>query len=592
MDKQNYRQIVVAIDFGTTYSGFGFAEANVIGESSIQVFRGWGRGQGFSFYKTPSCVLLNPDGSFCKFGHAAVETYTKALAKGDNKDFIYFERFKLILYNTKNLSKDTSLMAANGAVVKALDLFSVCLAYLGDKAMEYVNTSGQRGSRTYQPTDVQWVITVPAIWEPTAKEFMREAAYKAGLASPDDPDQLLIALEPEAASFYCRTLQMKDFLGESGDEFVNEGLASYIVIDNGGGTLDITVHEIQEDGTIHEIHCPAGGDIGGMHVDREFQRMLFTVFSEDFINKFRRDFPNDWQKIMNDFEIQKRAEQGVDSDEVSIVLPFNFVNAYSRDVGSDENINERLLTSYKNNEVTVSNGYLSLSLEVIRHFFEPVVEKTIDAIKSLLRQIRHNDVNTMFLVGGFSQALPLRKAFAQVFPDKRVLTPRDAELAIIKGAVMFAQSPDLLTTRIMAKTYGIDINEVFDASKHPEEKKTEICGIIYCEDIFDILVKEDEKVNIGEKRSFFFSPVHPEQTTATLRFFSTHNTKTQFVTDPGVIAENVGFQIITPDVTKGLRRNIELNIYFGGTEIKVTATDVASGTSAKAALRLVTKKLS
>lgn len=373
---------------------------------------------------------------------------------------------------------------------------------------------------------------------------------------------------------------------------MNEGLASYIVIDNGGGTLDITVHEIQEDGTIHEIHCPAGGDIGGMHVDREFQRMLFTVFSEDFINKFRRDFPNDWQKIMNDFEIQKRAEQGVDSDEVSIVLPFNFVNAYSRDVGSDENINERLLTSYKNNEVTVSNGYLSLSLEVIRHFFEPVVEKTIDAIKSLLRQIRHNDVNTMFLVGGFSQALPLRKAFAQVCPDKRVLTPRDAELAIIKGAVMFAQSPDLLTTRIMAKTYGIDINEVFDASKHPEEKKNEICGIIYCEDIFDILVKEDEKVNIGEKRSFFFSPVHPEQTTATLRFFSTHNTKTQFVTDPGVIAENVGFQIITPDVTKGLRRNIELNIYFGGTEIKVTATDVASGSSAKAALRLVTKKLS
>lgn len=101
MDKQKNRLITVAIDFGTTYSGFGFAEANVLGESSIQVFRGWGRGQGFSFYKTPTCVLLNPDGSFCKFGHAAVETYTKALAKGNNKDFIYLERFKLILYNTK-----------------------------------------------------------------------------------------------------------------------------------------------------------------------------------------------------------------------------------------------------------------------------------------------------------------------------------------------------------------------------------------------------------------------------------------------------------------------------------------------------------
>lgn len=584
------RSVTVAIDFGTTYSGFGFAEANVLGESGIQVFRGWGRGQGFSFYKTPTCVLLSPDGNFNKFGHAAVEAYAKHLAKGDNKDFIYFERFKLVLYNTKDLSKDTSMMASNGAVVKALDLFSVCLAYLGDKAMECINASGQR-AKTYESCDVQWVVTVPAIWEPTAKEFMREAAYKAGLASPDDPDQLLIALEPEAASFYCRTLQMKDFLGETGDESVNDGLASYVVIDNGGGTLDITVHEIQEDGTIREIHCPAGGQLGGMHVDREFQRMLMTVFGEDFINKFRRDFPNDWQKIMNDFEIQKRAEEGVDNDEVSIVLPFNFVNAYSRLIGSDDDINERLKAHYKNNEVNVSNGYLNLSLEVISGFFEPVVQKTADVIRSLLGQMEHANVNTMFLVGGFSQALPLRRAITQAFPEKRVLTPRDAELAIIKGAVMFAQAPDLLTTRVMAKTYGIDINEAFDSNKHPEDKKSDICGVSYCEDVFDVLVKEDEQVQVGEKRSFFFSPVHPEQTTASLRFFSTRNKNVQFVTDPGVMAENVAFQIVSPDVSKGLRRNIELNVYFGGTEIKVTATDVTSGSSAKAALRLVTKNL-
>ena len=68
-------------------------------------------------------------------------------------------------------------MAPNGAVVKALDLFSVCLEYLGDKAMECINASGQR-AKTYESCDVQWVVTVPAIWEPTAKEFMREAAYK------------------------------------------------------------------------------------------------------------------------------------------------------------------------------------------------------------------------------------------------------------------------------------------------------------------------------------------------------------------------------------------------------------------------------
>lgn len=44
----------------------------------------------------------------------------------------------------------------------------------------------------------------------------------------------------------------------------------------------------------------------------------------------------------------------------------------------------------------------------------------------------------------------------------------------------------------MVKIYGIDINEIFDLSKYLDEKKIDICGVSYCEDVFDILVKEDE----------------------------------------------------------------------------------------------------
>ena len=56
--------------------------------------------------------------------------------------------------------------------------------------------------------DVRWVITVPAIWRSAAKQLMREAAYAAGMASPTLPQQLLISLEPEAASLFCRQLKV------------------------------------------------------------------------------------------------------------------------------------------------------------------------------------------------------------------------------------------------------------------------------------------------------------------------------------------------------------------------------------------------
>jgi len=41
---------------------------------------------------------------------------------------------------------------------------------------------------------------------------MRQAAYEAGLGSDRLPQQILIALEPEAASLFCRQLKVNSIL--------------------------------------------------------------------------------------------------------------------------------------------------------------------------------------------------------------------------------------------------------------------------------------------------------------------------------------------------------------------------------------------
>jgi molecular chaperone DnaK (HSP70) len=50
---------------------------------------------------------------------------------------------------------------------------------------------------------------------------------------------LILALEPEAASLCCRQ-NKKELKFEKG--------TIYMVVDNGGGTVDIAVHEIDESG--------------------------------------------------------------------------------------------------------------------------------------------------------------------------------------------------------------------------------------------------------------------------------------------------------------------------------------------------------
>ena len=63
--------------------------------------------------------------------------------------------------------------------MEAMKVFSESLRYLKDHALNMVkeHTSG----RKFSASDVTWVLTVPAIWNPAAKQFMREAAIQVSL---------------------------------------------------------------------------------------------------------------------------------------------------------------------------------------------------------------------------------------------------------------------------------------------------------------------------------------------------------------------------------------------------------------------------
>lgn len=66
------------------------------------------------------------------------------------------------------------IKAANGKSMKALKVFTEALRYLKDDALKTIaeNTAGGK----FIASDFTWVLTVPAIWDLSAKQFMREAA--------------------------------------------------------------------------------------------------------------------------------------------------------------------------------------------------------------------------------------------------------------------------------------------------------------------------------------------------------------------------------------------------------------------------------
>ncbi|CAH1263872.1 HSPA12A [Branchiostoma lanceolatum] len=404
---------------------------------------------------------------------------------------------------------------------------------------------------------------------------MREAAYKAGIASRNHRHRLLIALEPEAASLFCRQLPVSRFRRDTGNTALlqMEPQERYMVVDCGGGTVDVTVHEVRDDGSVRELHRPTGGPWGGTNVDSNFSNLLDQIFGQKFMNVYKHRFPQENVQLMADFEMKKRS--GTDA---SVHLYYSFVTFLKETLAI--NIADKVSNSSVEG-VRFSNGLLRMSREAMHSLFEPVLDQITAHIRSLLASPKVTNIKTIFLVGGFADSPLLWEAVAGAVSDieVRVLVPEEASLAVIKGAVLFGRNPDAIQERVSARTYGARSMTEFKEWVHPPEKKVVAHGLALATDIFNRFVGVDEVVGLHYSRSINFRAVRDNQRSATVYLFSTSDRNPKFTTDHGMsLCGRV--HVDMPDTRGGRERIIEVKFTFGGTEIDVQAEDITSHTRA------------
>lgn len=83
--------------------------------------------------------------------------------------------FFFLTISLQDLHKDVEIKAANGKALRAVTVFAHALKFFKDHVLEEL--SDQSATKILEE-DIQWVLTVPAIWKAPAKQFMRTAAYE------------------------------------------------------------------------------------------------------------------------------------------------------------------------------------------------------------------------------------------------------------------------------------------------------------------------------------------------------------------------------------------------------------------------------
>ncbi|NXO79022.1 HS12A protein, partial [Sitta europaea] len=610
--------VVVAIDFGTTSSGYAYSFTKE--PECIHVMRRWEGGDpGVSNQKTPTTILLTPERKFHSFGYAARDFYHD-LDPTESKHWLYFEKFKMKLHTTGNLTMETDLTAANGKKVKALEIFAYALQFFKEQALKELS---DQGGSDFENTEVRWVITVPAIWKQPAKQFMRQAAYKAGMASPDNPEQLIIALEPEAASIYCRKLRLHQMIDLSsrapvngyspsdtigtgftqGKEHVRRNRQSrtfmvenvigeiwseleegdrYIVVDSGGGTVDMTVHQIRlPEGHLKELYKATGGPYGSLGVDYEFEKLLCKIFGEDFIEQFKIKRPAAWVDLMIAFESRKRAAAPDRTNPLNITLPFSFIDYYKKFRG--HSVEHALRKSNVDFVKWSSQGMLRMSPDAMNALFKPTIDQIVEHLSEVFDKPEVTNVKFLFLVGGFAESPLLQQAVQSAFGSRcRVIIPQDVGLTILKGAVLFGLDPAVIKVRRSPLTYGVGVLNRFVEGKHPAEKLLVKDGTRWCTDVFDKFISADQSVALGETVTRSYTPAKPSQLVIVINIYSSEQDNVSFITEPGVKkCGTLRLDLTGTDASVPNRREIKTLMQFGDTEIKAMAVDVATSKSVK-----------
>ncbi|XP_052076768.1 heat shock 70 kDa protein 12A-like [Mytilus californianus] len=417
---------------------------------------------------------------------------------------------------------------------------------------------------------IHWVLTVPAIWSLIAKQFMRDAAEQAGIAS----NQLSLALEPEvAAMHYIRNSNVSQGT-EDGEPVLNDG-DKYIVLDQGGGTTDISVHEVVGNNCVKEIYQSCGGNWGGSTVSEEIFKFISNYFGQNVIKCFVENSATEYFELIHNIELVKKRISD-SSSKVTIRLPASLLHAYEH----EKSLSTVPYAAHANYQhVELLRDKLRIPYEIACSFYRPSIRRVTNELEFLLSKEEFSDVKIVLAVGGFSQSNVLKNAITEkVGPYVKVVVPEDPEVAVLKGAVLYGFQPEMVTARIAKFTYGVAVKKVSFKDKGVHYHRMFVNAQ---SDEFDIHVKKGQMLNFGDflDEHLYFCEVNEHK--VCFHFFSTNDINPDFTTSQNCTMIGILCVDVEPLESKEILLSVKINA--SETDFRASVTNDQTGRECKAA---------
>ena len=553
-------RVVAAIDFGTYATGFAWAykrRDRPLVPEAINLYDAW-PGAAVPYHKNLTALLLDEVGEVADWGYRANNRHMQERAG----QHTYHVRFKMGLlrdaapatWNPAGLDAP-----ASGAQTPGYPPEYLVTQYLKSFCEHALNEVLTRSK--VRQDEILWCLTVPAIWRDQERRLMRECAEQAGL--PKSPERLLIAVEPEVAALYAR---------QAGEAELNEPGSRFMVVDAGGGTVDLTAYEVAPAG-LTEIGLSTGGKHGATYADAYLvDEILADRVGPEVLSTIIRESPELLHKVTAQWELVKRT---FDPDQTYPVV-LDISAPMLKLISAAEGARARLARA----QGGVDDQFV-LTPKEVKQAFDHTIGPLLDLVREQLKTVGPKSVSQILLVGGFAQSRYLQERMRKAFDGKRmqVVVPTTPASAILLGAVFYANDPTLIRGRTTKLTYGIAFAEFFERGIDPPASLTiRYDGQELCSDRFKAFVRAGDVVEPGTRVPVRAYPIIAGQRSMGLKVVVTEEKTPRYVTDEG--CRELG--VVTVDMSQTLslppsERWIEIDMIFGGTEVETVARDPRTG---------------
>ncbi|KAG2153166.1 hypothetical protein DEU56DRAFT_868614 [Suillus clintonianus] len=437
------RKLVLAFDVGTTYSGISYCILDPGEVPKIEpVTRYPAQEHSGGNSKIPSVLYYDSNGTVRAIGAEARQEHI--IERADEEGWT-----KLEWNLAANHINDNDIPPLPRGK-NAIEVLGDFMQYLFRCARTYIEETHPSGSNLWRSLEnrIEFVLTHPNGWEGPQQKQIRLAAVLGGLipSTEDGMARVHLLTEGEASLHHCvANILGSDALsktpilvtgdGEDEDTSTSQGV---VVIDAGGGTLDLSAYSMTLSPTlIEEIAAAECRLQGSVFVTRRAHSLL-----QEKLSGSRFGAPDIVQQMTDVFDSTTKLRFRNPEDPSYI----KFGNVRDKDPQRD-----------------IRNGQLKLSGQDVAKLFEPSISNIIEAFE-IQRKAAGTPITFVFFVGGFAASDWMFAKLQKYFQSLGISFSRPdnhTNKAVADGAVSYFID-HLVSSRVSRYAYGTGCSVPFN----------------------------------------------------------------------------------------------------------------------------------